>query len=305
MALELELASIQLAADAGAVDESLAALASARDEAKAGGSELSVLWASTLHAWTTLRRDPRAGIAGAQAALSGARELDYPTACCANLRTIAFGHLALGDLGAARERVAELQRELRERGSLVHARMLIDVAAVLARRAGHPLWTALAATAGSLPPATVLASPGFEFEPLPVSDAPALSMREALRVVGQLVAPAAADAESVEPVAPALPSSTMCWRGDAWELSFAGRSVTVRASKGLTDLAALLAAAGREVHCLDLVGAAIQERSTGEVIDAAARRQYQARIRDLQAVIDAAELDNDLGRVNPFNNIKT
>jgi hypothetical protein len=72
--------------------------------------------------------------------------------------------------------------------------------------------------------------------------------------------------------------------------------VTVRASKGLADLAVLLASPGREHHCLDLTGAGAQEASTGEVIDATARRAYETRIRDLQEEVDDAELAHDLAR---------
>lgn len=85
----------------------------------------------------------------------------------------------------------------------------------------------------------------------------------------------------------------MAHRGDAWEISYAGRTVTVRATKGLGDLARLFAAEGRDVHCLDLIGAGAQEASTGDVIDARARREYEQRIRDLQAEVDDAETAND------------
>jgi hypothetical protein len=88
----------------------------------------------------------------------------------------------------------------------------------------------------------------------------------------------------------------MQWRGDVWDITFAGRMVTVNGSKGLADLATLLTAGGREVHCLDLIGAGAQETSTGDVIDARARRDYEQRIRDLQGEIDDAEADNDYER---------
>jgi hypothetical protein len=85
-------------------------------------------------------------------------------------------------------------------------------------------------------------------------------------------------------------------RGAVWEVGYRGRVVTVRASKGLVDLAALLASPGREHHCLDLSGAGVQDASTGDVIDTAARRAYETRIRDLQEEVDDAELAHDLAR---------
>ena len=81
-----------------------------------------------------------------------------------------------------------------------------------------------------------------------------------------------------------------------WEASYRGRVATIRSSKGLADLAVLLASPGREHHCLDLAGAGAQEASTGEVIDDAARRAYETRIRDLQEDVDDAELAYDLAR---------
>jgi hypothetical protein len=69
-------------------------------------------------------------------------------------------------------------------------------------------------------------------------------------------------------------------------------------SKGVADLAVLVASPGREHHCLDLIGAGAQEGSTGEVIDAAARRAYEARIGDLQEELDDAEMAHDLARAS-------
>jgi hypothetical protein len=81
-----------------------------------------------------------------------------------------------------------------------------------------------------------------------------------------------------------------------WDVGYRGRVVTIRATKGVADLAVLLASPTREHHCLDLTGARAQEASTGEVIDTAARRAYETRIRDLQEELDDAELAHDLAR---------
>lgn len=47
---------------------------------------------------------------------------------------------------------------------------------------------------------------------------------------------------------------------------------------------------------MELAGVAVEQSSTGEVIDAAARRQYEQRIRDLQSEVDEAEADGDYAR---------
>lgn len=89
--------------------------------------------------------------------------------------------------------------------------------------------------------------------------------------------------------------------GEFWALSFAGRTVRVRDTKGLRDIAALLAQPGRETHALDLMGAAdtpASDASGGDLalIDPQARRAYRARLEELQQELDAAEADNDLER---------
>jgi hypothetical protein len=88
-----------------------------------------------------------------------------------------------------------------------------------------------------------------------------------------------------------------------WRLEFRGRAVTVVDSKGMRDLAVLLARPGREVHVLDLVEAsggpsrAVAGADTGPMIDAAARAAYQRRLVDLEDEIETASRSSDLGRL--------
>jgi len=90
-------------------------------------------------------------------------------------------------------------------------------------------------------------------------------------------------------------------RGDLWEIVWAERSAHVPDMKGLGDLAVLLAQPGREVHCLDLAGAASPvdrgslagqldgtQGGLGDVIDHQARTAYKQRVRELQEEIDDA-----------------
>jgi hypothetical protein len=73
-------------------------------------------------------------------------------------------------------------------------------------------------------------------------------------------------------------------------------------SKGMADLAALLARPGREVHVLDLVEGAggpparSADAGTGPILDATARAAYKARLLELEDDIAAAEADADIGR---------
>ena len=91
--------------------------------------------------------------------------------------------------------------------------------------------------------------------------------------------------------------------GTVWRLEFRGRAVTVVDSKGMRDLAVLLARPGQEVHVLDLVEAsggpsrAAAGSDTGPMIDAAARAAYKQRLLDLEDEIETAARDSDLGRL--------
>ena len=101
--------------------------------------------------------------------------------------------------------------------------------------------------------------------------------------------------------------------GDVWTVGFAGRGVRLKDSKGLRDIAHLMARPGADVHCFELVAAAegagagaapsagrVAEAglsvggSGGEdVLDERARQAYRARLADLQEDLDEAEAAHD------------
>jgi hypothetical protein len=298
MAVELDVAHAQASADDGRIEEALQTLSASVDESVRIGSVINEAWARSCLGWVRLRVDPPSALEEIEHALEMSRRVDYPIGVAVNLRSRAFAELLLDDVDAARTTVAELLDNVLEGGAISHARLVVDVAAVLAYRLGDACWAQLASTAAVLPTAT-LAGAGYDLVPLPASDAQPVDRREAINMVVRLLA-------VVSPVADASPraaepgvdeaSPSLVERGPVWEVSYRGRIVTVRASKGMADLAALLASPGREHHCLDLTGAGAQEASTGEVIDAAARRAYETRIRDLQEDVDDAELAHDLAR---------
>ena len=94
--------------------------------------------------------------------------------------------------------------------------------------------------------------------------------------------------------------------GEYWTLAFEGQVVTLRDSKGMHDLGALLADPGRERHVLDLCsdppgrgpGPALaaaeglrREAGPQPVIDDVARNQYRRRLTELdQEITEAADL---------------
>ena len=299
MAVELDVAHAQASADDGRVEEALHALRASVDESVRIGSVGNEAWARSCLGWVLLRVDPASALEEIEGALEMSRRIDYPIGVAVNLRSRAFAELLLGDLDAARTTVAELLDDVLERGAISHARLVVDVAAVLAHRIGDASWAQLASTAATLPTATLVGA-GYELVPLPDGRARPVGRREAIAMVVRLLAAHTAGRRhrSSRLGAPRgdAASPSLVERGPVWEVSYGGRVVTVRASKGLADLAVLLASPGREHHCLDLTGAGAQEATTGEVIDATARRAYEARIRDLQEDVDDAELAHDLAR---------
>jgi hypothetical protein len=87
--------------------------------------------------------------------------------------------------------------------------------------------------------------------------------------------------------------------GDVWTVRFGGRQCTVRDSKGVRDLARLLARPGQEIAALDLAAAAGAPPvggDLGETIDARARAEYKARLSELEAELDDADATGDIGR---------
>lgn len=114
--------------------------------------------------------------------------------------------------------------------------------------------------------------------------------REASYAVDASLLVAAVDAERERLLGLSLtPSGRFRHDGDAWDVAYGGQEVRVRDAKGLRDIARLLAQPGVELHALDLMGAAIDQRSAGPVIDAAAREAYKQRIVELTGELDYAD----------------
>jgi hypothetical protein len=98
--------------------------------------------------------------------------------------------------------------------------------------------------------------------------------------------------------------------GDVWVVRYAGLELRLRDGKGPRYLATLLAAPGREVHVLAFgagtaavspgVGDELAVGGPGGSLDGApderARDEYRARLSELRAELDEAELFADTGR---------
>lgn len=134
---------------------------------------------------------------------------------------------------------------------------------------------------------------------------------------------AAADGPQDRP-ADSVSSSADQWvfmrEGDYWTISFHGKVVRLRHTRGLAYMAQLLQYPGRQFHAADLVataeglnGASIGQTATragtgdlqnggphggdsGPVLDTDAKAAYKRRIRELRHELEEAKSFNDLGR---------
>ncbi len=299
LALEADVTCAQLLDDHGDLDGALALARRAAAEAAQHGSAVNEVWARTVAANFELRRDLERGLAEVREALAEARRIAYPVAISVNLRSLAWGLTRAGDHAGAADCLGELFDGLFARAGVADVRGALVTTAELLHAVGDASWATLAATARQLP---VIGLTGAAFDatsPLPPTDAAPVARRDAIamaraRLRALRAAPPAPPAPAAS-IAPD-PDARLVDHGEFWEITFAGRTIHAKASKGMADLARLLTAPGREVHCLELMGASLEESSTGEVIDDVARRGYEARIRELQDEIDEAERHHDLLR---------
>ncbi|MBO0773775.1 MAG: ATPase, partial [Actinobacteria bacterium] len=111
--------------------------------------------------------------------------------------------------------------------------------------------------------------------------------------------------------AEASPAAVFRRETDVWQLAYQGREVRLRDSKGLRDIAILLARPGSAVAALDLAavppggparpgrpepGELHQPADTGELLDPQARQAYRQRLRELAEEADQADAAADAGR---------
>jgi TolB-like protein/Tfp pilus assembly protein PilF len=123
-------------------------------------------------------------------------------------------------------------------------------------------------------------------------DEDAAPLGEGLRLAGLVGDPDERRSDAV----PRATRETATFRrsGDRWMLAFDGHIVSLTDVKGFGDLAVLLARPHEEVHCLELAGRAAEPGEADAVLDERAKREYRARMQDLQRSIDEADRANDV-----------
>ncbi len=282
--------------------EQLAIVRRIATAAERAGASVNEIWARSVEASVLTRVDETQAQAAAQRALDQATAAAYPAAESVNLHTLATLALGAGDLVAAAASTRSLIDGLVARGAECELRNGLRLAAALLERHGDPAWEDLAATVDDLPVVSLFSLPGRERTVLPRAHGTPMELRSAVsaarrgldRVRHGEAEPLRPGRIAVDDRAPEV--NEWCPEGELWRLTYAGVTVRVPSSKGLRTIGRLLAAPGTDIHCLDLADAGVEDRPTGDVIDALARRAYEQRIRELQAEVDEAEADADLFR---------
>jgi hypothetical protein len=102
---------------------------------------------------------------------------------------------------------------------------------------------------------------------------------------------------TLEPAATPTGADSMHRQGDLWHITFNNQHATVPHTKGLADIARLLAAPGTEIHVLDLIGSADRSGSSGTLSDRQALDAYRRRLAEIDTETDEAHLDHDDTRI--------
>ncbi|MES1207505.1 MAG: hypothetical protein ABUS79_16335, partial [Pseudomonadota bacterium] len=234
----------------------------------------------------------------------------------------------VGERGWAGELYARLQPEAARWYVLMfggfaveatYARLLGGLAALLGRDAEsdayHEAALARAEEAGALPEqARVLAAHGAALLGRSSSDERArgqamLARARALAEELGLQDVLAATARAGDLPAPAGPSSaggpesdraglTLTCEGETWLVRVGAGTVRLKDSRGLRYVARLVAEPGRELHSLDLAGAAAEADAgdAGELLDGAAATAYRRRLAELDEEAREAEAWSDGAR---------
>jgi hypothetical protein len=81
--------------------------------------------------------------------------------------------------------------------------------------------------------------------------------------------------------------------GQDWVLTVGARSIRLRHSKGLAQLAVLLANPGKEISAVELAGGTPAPTAPDPVLDEPAKRAYQKRLAELDGALEGAAARGD------------
>jgi predicted ATPase len=282
-----------------AVDRSLAELDASAAEAAADGDRIGVVWAGVAKTHVLLRAGR---LAEARRTLDGAARARADFAYPYGAMVVARLHAALVGLESGWPASCSAWREAVDlaigAGEVAELALTLRAGAALARRAGDTDSARILQAA--VPPGAHTSVNGGLFDEDAAAPVPAAAGSGALRLARERLAAIAEGDTGVarpEPAPARTPAGALLRAGDVWTVRFAGRETQVRHVKGFDDLAALLGSPGEEIHALQLIGARdVAEGDAGPVLDERARREYQARVRELQADIDEANAASHAAR---------
>lgn len=172
-------------------------------------------------------------------------------------------------------------------GRLEDAVTHLDVALATHERLGARAWEA--ESCAEL--ADVLGAGGQHYRARAADLAAELGLEAVAARVGRPVQPAAATGTGAG-------LAVLRREGELWEVGLSGRSARVRDSKGLHDLAVLLARPGVDVHALDLASPQAPKPGPREpALDVRARTEYGRRLVEIEEERAEAERHRDDGRL--------
>jgi predicted ATPase len=293
------LRAIALAVAGRDTDAVAAARAAHADAAEMDGTVLAA-WCALVHGHVLALRDPEAAQPVLTEVVARSEAVEYPLGRGLGNRALGVLDLLAGRYEpAARSLLAALDDFVRLGDA--HVRTTLRAVAALATATGHGAAVsgvraaADASTAADLSDLLARATldrrlvdvpdPG----PAPTLPAAVARARDVLATIAEPVN--RLDTELVNRLD--TPAPAFRREGVVWSLTYDGATVRLPDAKGFHDLAALLASAGREIHCAELMGVAVEVPDTGPVLDAQARWAYEARIVELQGDLVEAEDAHD------------
>lgn len=295
MAMEADVLRAQALSLSGHRSEALDIVRASRREAAAGGWDVSSAFAAIVEGLVLLPTDGTAAWACLVDALETSRAASYPFGVTASLQSMAYAHLLEGRDEEAAATIVELVHEMGTAPSDWSRSDPLGPLAALMHRRGTSGWEDVAATVEWRARTSPLPAAGLHLVDLPAVRGRVLPARQATDVMLAVLGPTSSASGPPTPP-PTSPPASLTLDGEMWTIAYAGTIGHVKPSKGMTDLAQLLSRPGTDVSCLDLAGAAVEDSTTGEVIDTTARRAYEDRIRELQADVEEAEAHGDSGR---------
>ena len=290
----------------GRLDEALAAAHQALEDCTKQESMVIRPWITATVGRLTLERDPGAARRWLEEALQLHVRLhdgfttDSTGLVRQSLAIVAFRQGALSEAGDWLRQALEHFRSVDDQIEvwntirwigvwLSGADRLDDAATVLAAAVSHPATPAETALESEDLRAALRAIDGRSPRPMSAREVIELAM-DGVRAGPAVRATPTNDDVSVKP------TGRILREGEGWRLDWQGQTCRLRDAKGLHDLRTLLTRPGEDVHCLVLMGAAVEQSDLGPTLDAQARQALQVRIRDLQEDLAEAEANNDLGR---------